>query len=166
MLIYHPAYDAYHCVFRALLITKLIPKMELSRLRILDFFLCFPGEIRNVRLPQSQSETRKVAKNLVNEYHGPVNVRHTFRDMQHLQYAAFRSLAASGLFDAKEFELGLVSRTDASIPDELSRTISATRERDKVAIRCVVDVLGVMPLNGVDGLKARTGLMEHRYDAA
>ena len=166
MLIYHPAYDAYHCVFRALLITQLIPKMELSRLRILDFFLCFPGEIRNVRLPQQQNEARREAKSLVNEYHGPVNMHHAFRDMQHLQHAAFRSLAASGLFDPNEFERGVVSRTSANIPDELSGTISAARARDKVAIRCVIDMLGSMSLNGIDGLKDRTGLMEHRYDAA
>ena len=166
MLVYHPAYDAYHCVFRALLITDLIQSLEVQRLRILDFFLSFPAEIRNIRLPREHAEARRLAQGLANEYHGPVSMSQAFRDMEHIQLAAFRTLAASEIFSATHFEDGIIFRTDASIPDDFREKLSAAKARDRGALEYIVRGLGSLPLFGDGGLKHRTGLMEHRYDVA
>ena len=166
MLIYHPAYDAYHCVFRALFLTEKLPLLEVPRLRILDFFLCFPSEVRRVRLPKELAEARKTAQALVNEYHGPVSMQQAFRDMQHIQQAAFRTLAASKIFEPYELEQGMIKRSQLPLPTELKQKIAEAMQNSSKAIDLVVEKLGSLPLQGIDGLKHRTGLMEHRYDIA
>lgn len=166
MLIYHPAYDAYHCIFRALLLTESCRSIEIQKLRILDFFLCFPAEIGKIRLPREHADAKRMALQLKNDYHGPVSVKQVFRDMEHIQLAAFRSLAASEILDQKSFEIGLVERTDKTPKDELKRKIDSAAERDKVVIEYLVKRLVAIPLYGSNGLKDRTDLMEYRYDTA
>lgn len=166
MLIYHPAYDAYHCVFRALLITDSVQVLEVAKLRILDFFLCFPAELRGIRLPKEHSEARKMAQGLKNQYHGPVSMKQTFRDMEHIQLAAFRTLAASRLVDTAELTSGLVRRTSTSVPQDLVHRLAEATAHNKQVVSYLTKQLAELPLLGIDGLKHRTGLMEHRYDIA
>ena len=166
MLVYHPAYDAYHCVFRSLLITNHIKVIEVAKLRILDFFLCFPAEIQRIRLPREHSEARRLAQSSANQYHGPVSMHQAFRDMEHIQIAAFKTLAASQLITSNEFESGLVRRTDLAIPDELKAPLAGALVGNKTLVDYLVNKLGQLDLLGTDGLKHRTGLMEHRYDVA
>ena len=165
MLIYHPAYDAYHCVFRALLITDSVKVVEVAKLRILDFFMCFPAELRRVRLPKEHLEARKMATELRNEYHGPVSMKQAFRDMEHIQLAAFRTLAASQLLDAGEFASGLVRRTEVVVPTDLIERLASAKANSTV-LSYITQKLADLPLQGIDGLKHRTGLMEYRYDIA
>ncbi|WP_238913012.1 ABC-three component system middle component 5 [Achromobacter insolitus] len=164
MLIYHPAYDAYHCIFRSLLITGTLPTVEEAKLRILDFFLCFPAELQNVRLPVDHSGAKALAKSLKNVYHGPLSKQKAFRDMEHIQIAAFRTLAASGLLNAPELETGLIRRTGLPIPPELTSQLQNFFEKNKSLVNYLLTKLADIPLLGKDGLKHRTGLMEYRYD--
>lgn len=164
MLIYHPAYDAYHCIFRALLITNAIKILEAPKLRILDFFMCFPAELHRVRLPKEHLEARRVAVTLKNEYHGPVSMKQAFRDMEHIQLAAFRTLAASQLFDPGELASGLVRRTDAAVPTDLIDRLAIASQAQGAILSYITKKLADLPLQGIDGLKHRTGLMEYRYD--
>ncbi|HUW50024.1 MAG TPA: ABC-three component system middle component 5 [Sulfuricella sp.] len=166
MLIYHPAYDAYHCVFRTLLLTNSLESIELQKLRILDFFLCFPSELSKVRLPRQHSEAKRLALELRNDYHGPISMNQAFRDMEHIQLAAFKSLAASSIVDQVKIEDGVIKRTGVALKEELKRKIDAVLERDSIVVEYIVNKLGVLPLNGSNGLKDRTGLMEYRYDVA
>ncbi|HGA8765958.1 TPA: ABC-three component system middle component 5, partial [Salmonella enterica subsp. enterica serovar Virchow] len=43
MLIYHPAYDAYHCLFRMIALIDHVNEIEVDKARILDFYLIFPA---------------------------------------------------------------------------------------------------------------------------
>lgn len=169
MLIYHPAFDAYHCVFRMLVLTGVVPRLELAKLRILDYYMCFPAEVALIQLPQEHREVRKVAKTIKNEYRGPVSAHRTFRDMEPIQHASARMLAASGLFDSRELELGAVLRTEKALPDGLL-TAQASEPADSgpaaAVSSYVLNQLSTLPLSGPSGLKQRTGLMEHRYDVA
>jgi len=164
MLIYHPAYDAYHCVFRTLLLTDSLVAIEIQKLRILDFFLCFPAELSKVRLPREHSDAKRLAIQLRNDYHGPISINQAFRDMEHIHLATFRSLAASAVIDQTNIEQGIVKRTGIALKDELKRKIESVAERDKIILEYIVNRLGALPLNGLNGLKDRTGLMEYRYD--
>lgn len=84
--------------------------------------------------------------------------------MEHIQVAAFRTLAASEIFSPKHFEDGIIVRTETIIPDDFRTTLATAKERDKGALDYIVKGLGSLPLLGDGGLKHRTGLMEHRYD--
>lgn len=164
MLIYHPAYDAYHCVFRSLLITESINSLEVERLRILDFFLSFPAEIRHIRLPREHSDAKKIAQKLTNEYRGPVNLKQAFRDMEQIQLAAYTTLAASGVFSATHLERDIVYRTDTTLTKDFQDILEKSKTSDRGALDYIINGLASLPLLGENGLKHRTGLMEHRYD--
>ena len=165
MLIYHPAFDAYHCVFRLLLITERLRSIELTKLRIVDFFYCFPAELNNVSLPAEHSGARALAKLAKNPYHGPVSVKRTFRDMEHLQHAAARFLAASQIFKHDLFEAGTIERTSVALPEKLLTAVSNVEADQDELHRYVLTNFSDIPLLGEKGLKHRTGLMEYRYDA-
>ena len=166
MLIYHPAYDAYHCLFRLIKIIQISNKIEISKLRILDFYLVYPAEVAKISLPRDQVEIKKIAAKLKNTYHGPVNTFQAFRDMQHLQYAAISTLAASNILDGEKLSSGIIERTNTPLPDFFNYPEQmATSEENMIHI-FILKTLSEMPLNGTNGLKQRTGLMEYRYDNA
>lgn len=166
MLIYHPAFDAYHCVFRMLAVTECVNQLEIDKARLLDFYLLFPAAVASIRLPAALREARKLAKSTANVYHDPLNPATTFREMRDIQEAALKCIAASGLIDIKRFEAGYVSRTTVKIPDELKRKVDEfLTERQPIA-GFVLNGLAGIPLRGNDGLKHRTELMEHKYDVA
>lgn len=165
MLIYHPAYDAYHCVFRMLAITSEKRVLEFAKLRILDFFLCFPAEVAAVQLPQEHLEIKKLARAARNPYRGPVNSARTFRDLEPIQSAAARLLGLTGIFSIADLENGRVVRTGQDMPEELKRLSDAADAFSNPLDRYVVSTMSEIPLTGVGGLKHRSGLMEYRYDA-
>lgn len=166
MLIYHPAYDAYHCAFRALLIIETLGSVEIDKFRILDFYLVFPAELKTVRLPREHSQEKKRAATFANDYHGPVNNTLTFRDIEPIQRAAISALAASNLIDNKQFELGHAKRTEKLIPTEISELIKIAKDKNDSMNEYILSKFSKIPLRGIDGLKDRTKLMEYRYDVA
>ena len=64
MLIYHPAFDIYHGIFRLLRILSLAPrqKFEIERIRILDFYVLFPSELPRYTFPGRSRPGRKQFK--------------------------------------------------------------------------------------------------------
>lgn len=164
MLIYHPAFDAYHCVFRMALIAKIVKELEYSKLRILDFYLCFPAEVANIELHKEFLKIRSLAKEASNKFRGPVNSVRTFRDLEQIQNSAARLLAASNVLDSKKLEEGVVSRTNHPIPVEFSRLSQDSSGNVGLITNFILTQLSELPLTGVGGLKQRSGLMEYRYD--
>lgn len=165
MLIYHPAFDAYHCAFRMLAITSEHRVLELAKLRILDFFLCFPAEVANVQLPLDHGDVKKLAREARNPYRGPISVSRTFRDLEPIQTAAARLLALTGIFSISELEQGRIVRTGQALPDGLQLAYASGIAFSTPLDRYVLSKMAGIPLAGVGGLKQRTGLMEYRYDA-
>lgn len=166
MLIYHPAYDAYHCVFRMLLIASAINELETEKACLLDFYLMFPSAVSKIRLPANLIEARRLAKGFSNVYHDPISIVSTFRDMGEIQQAALKCIAASGLIDIKKLAEGIVARTALSVPAEIQRKISKFLEKRQPLAGIVLSGLAEIPLRGDGGLKHRTELMEYRYDIA
>jgi hypothetical protein len=166
MLIYHPAYDAYHCIFRMLAISESINQVEIDKARLLDFYLLFPSAMGSIRLPANLTKARKVAKSVANVYHDPVNPLTTFREMRYLQEASMKCIAASGLIDRELFESGYITRTNQKIPVELHLKVREFLDTRKDITEAVLKGIATIPLLGVDGLKHRSELMEFRYDVA
>lgn len=164
MLIYHPAYDAYHCVYRLISITNALRELEYAKLRILDFYLCFPAEIGNIELPQAHQKIRAIAREAKNKFRGPISTTRTFRDLEPIQHSAARLLAASGVFSAERLEAGTVSRTDWKAPSDLQQNEPSTGGTTPELANYILNELSSLPLGGPNGLKRRTGLMEFRYD--
>ncbi|WP_087687706.1 ABC-three component system middle component 5 [Pandoraea sp. PE-S2R-1] len=166
MLIYHPAYDAYHCVFRMLAVAENVPELEVEKARLLDFYLLFPSAVSAVRLPPVLREARKAAKSFANEYHDPLSPATTFRELRHIQESALKCIAASGLIEVSRLEAGFVRRTEIPLPDELQLRVEEFLEQRQPLAQTILYGLSAIPLRGHDGLKHRTALMEYRYDVA
>ncbi|QRF56579.1 hypothetical protein INQ48_25060 [Variovorax paradoxus] len=166
MLIYHPAFDAYHCIFRMLMIAETLQSLEVEKAQILDFYLMFPAAVSKIRLPAEVKEARRQANSFSNVYHDPINVATTFRDMEQIQMAALKCIAASELIEVQKLAKGMIVRTSRQIPSEISQKISEFIAKRQPVAGVVLTKLASLPLRGDNGLKHRTELMEHRYDIA
>lgn len=166
MLIYHPAYDAFHCIYRLLVITSTRASLEIAKVRILDFYMVFPSEISKMTLPRGFTKVKRKALEMKNEYRGPVSANQVFREMEQLQLTALAALLSAGLIDKKQLENGFVTRTSVDLHPEIffqvQRAIENANDVNKFILQTLVDI----DLNGSLGLKARSGLMEYRYDNA
>lgn len=164
MLIYHPAYDAYHCIFRMIALIDHVNEIEVDKARILDFYLIFPALISEIRMPHNYSGIKKEAKKYSNEYRNPISIIATFRDMYEIQMAAIRCLAATGLIEIEPLETGVIKRTDKPIPDGLLLSMRDFLNAKEDIHTFIISKLSQFHLTGKDGLKDRTNLMEFRYD--
>ncbi|HDL7428985.1 TPA: hypothetical protein PXN84_003222 [Yersinia enterocolitica] len=164
MLIYHPAFDAYHCLFRMIALIDHVQCVEVDKARILDFYLTFPSLVATIRMPPTLSYAKKTARLYSNVYHDPISPRSTFKDMYHIQNSALKCLVATGLIELKDFENGKIYRTDLEIPDALLLSMSVFLNKKKDVYDFILESLSSFHLTGRDGLKDRTNLMEFRYD--
>ena len=166
MLIYHPAFDAYHSIFRILVVIDRMRDIELDKARILEFYLLFPAALCKVRIPSGSSNVKKNAKTFTNPYHDPINLRSTFREMRAMQDAAIKCLAAAELIDKDRLEHGFLTRTKKNIPDNLKGFLDRFVQERLVVAEYIFGDLANFSLYGMNGLKDRTNLMEFRYDYA
>ncbi|ECC1694565.1 hypothetical protein DPB93_18710 [Salmonella enterica subsp. salamae] len=164
MLIYHPAFDAYHCLFRMIALIDHLNTVEVEKVRILDFYIIFPALVSKIRMPTTHSKAKAEAKKYINEYRDPINPLSTFRDMHQIQTSALKCLAAAGLIDMTNLENGLIVRTTMQIPDGLLLEMRDFLNEKPEIYGFIIDKLSQFHLLGKDGLKDRTQLMEYRYD--
>ena len=166
-LSYHPAFDAFHCIFRFLRIKsrEQLTEIEFDKLRILDYYLLFPWRASAIRLPQKDIFIRKVAKNLeVKQDYATLPTGEILLErMRASQMAALQTLADDKFIDIKKLQNNIVCFGEKVIPVELEKRISEInlQENDRMQI---IDALSSYPLLGMDGLKGRTSLLECRYD--
>jgi len=166
MLVYHPAFDIYNCVFRMLqLMTSMKQiEVELDKIRIWDFYLTFPNEARKISYPNDLSDLRKIFKSIQeNPYEDLIDPKRIIERMKPYQMSALKCIASYGLIDSKLLSKNVVKRTEKEIPQELlSKFSDLTIEKSNI-IKLLVG-FNELPLYGKMGLKFRTGLIEFKYD--
>lgn len=164
MLSYHPALDPYHTAFRylrALMLTR--RPMEYDRLRLVDLYLLFPEFAGDIRLPRSALAWRSRLQARANEYWSTCDRLLLFQQMTPIQKCALSLLKAADLVIQDP-----VSRL-WSVHDNQHPIVLAAVDRnkeDREIVGFLSEVLLPLKLTGSQGLKARTGLMEWRYDEA
>src|SRR4051812_49010515 len=121
MLLYHPFFDPYHCVFRMLrLLEKVGPtEIELPRLRVWDFYLLFPTALQDVQLPQSSRGVRSIVRAMDNRYEVLPDSRRAFMRLEPIQNAALAHLSAMNLIEAARLKNGIIVRTELPVSNEL-----------------------------------------------
>lgn len=165
MLIYNPAFDIYHCIFRILTALSILPNKEykIEVVRIIDFYILFPHLFSELSLPQSYRKLKDSLKRLKTNYNDIPNHKRLYVDLYGLQIQGLHYLASIGVISELKLKEALVVRTSLKLSDTLSDTISQACSENPL-VKEMILALGEMPLNGQAGLKARSGLMEHRYD--
>jgi hypothetical protein len=167
MLIYHPVYDLSHGMFRMLRLLEIKSDHELKwdTYRILDLYYLFPHLLVDARLPQAMTKRKREFSKLASMYTRVPSPRMFIQQMRGIHESVGRSLAAKGFIEPSEYDSGILRRTDAPIPAELADSFANATD-DKTLVEMLANELAVIPLSGANGLKERTGLLEHRYDAA
>lgn len=166
MLIYHPAFDIFHCSFRLLRLLENLPKvqLEVDRLRILDFYLLFPTLLQNVTFPRNATSYRGTIRALDIPYERIDDPFKIFLQIEPLQIAALRCLASYDILDAEQLTEGKILRTEKHLPKQLKEAIENAYAENRDLTNLLTGPLFDLDFYGNSGLKARSSLMEHRYD--
>jgi len=165
MLLYHPLYDAYNCVFRMLQLLEARPDRvyQIDQLRIMDFYMVFPSLINQIQFPRSGLKYKKLFKT-VTSYEDKSSPKMLLLRAKPYQMLAFKYLQGLGLVEGESMVSGIVKRTSKVLPKDLEDAITDKAVVMKEQIDCLVEVLAKLEMSGKNGLKARTDLMEYRYD--
>lgn len=168
-LAYEPAYDPYHTAFRMLRLFYAKPGaiFRVGQIKILDFYLAFPGLIAKIDPP-----TRKItsfvrqaglsdARVLYGELPSPLSI---YRNMQPIQDAAIQTLTMQGHITGSDDSDDVLQFSDDGLPKNLTDLLDARNEEQRALVIFLVEVLLELPFDGPRGLKSRSGLQEHRYD--
>lgn len=168
---YSAAQDPFHAVFRTfcLLDGNNVSAHDLERLLIYDFFVCFPwmvSEIEKVtKIPGFVKELNQVRREYrQNSYEQIPEKRIMFKRMRPAQMAALNSLCSYGFLSPVEFEQEKIVRTAKEIPPTIAAKVKRQVTANAVLFGFVKNFLDLLPITGVSGLKAKTGLEEYRYD--
>jgi hypothetical protein len=166
---FQPAFDVFHTEFRILRLRHFLgsPKVwHYDQLRIADFYLLFFFRLGSARLSNEHRAIKNLARlAAANRYeHQPDDVL-LFGRMRPIQNAAIRTLAANGYFEMDALADGEIRETEKVEPHALLQRIQTINASQQNVVKAIFDVVSSYDLLGPNGLKARTGLLEHRYDA-
>jgi hypothetical protein len=168
MLIYNPTFDLHHCIFRLLqLMNNCTEKneIEVERIRIWDFYLVFPNEILSLRFPSEALRYKSLfKKNDENPYEQLQNRQRVFQRMESYQLSALKCIASYGFIDSEKLNQGKVKINRKALPVELLEKMDDSTYRNTNIISLLTGPLAGLNLYGQDGLKARSSLLEYRYD--
>jgi ABC-3C biological conflict system middle component len=169
-LTYEPALDPFHAAYRLLRLRPIIAKhgpLHRDHVRILDFYQLFPFRIEGIRLTPQHRRYRKLALDYasIRPYGEQPDDRPLFSRMEPMQSTGLDTLAVNEFIDPERWSVGEVAATTTPLPTDLDARIKEANERDS-KLEEFLDVLASeYELMGINGLKDRSGLMEHRYDA-
>lgn len=166
MLIYNQAFDFFHSVFRMLQLTTMgVDNVQIEKMRILDFYLVFPWKLLDIPRKTTWFRTyEKMLRKEINSYDNLSDSRQMFVKMAPFQYQALKALVGFGFYDKMAFEDGLIKKTKKELPSKLRDQILASNTERKELLTMLTSRFAEMTLYGTMGLKARTGLMDFKYD--
>ncbi len=166
MSIYHPAYDFNHCAFRFINLLSDIKEKEINweTMQILDFYYVFPHLLVDIRLPRNSIATKQMLKKIPEPYESLPNSRRLMFGLKALHNEAARALVSKGIIDKDSYLRNVIRLYAERVPENLNKQIAENENRKTQWYQLLVQVLAKCPINGKNGLKDRTQLLEFRYD--
>jgi hypothetical protein len=161
---YHPSYDAHHCAYRYLniLISSSNKKLDLSILSIVDFYYLYPHLLQQVeKLPSPIHRYKSVIKSIKKPFEVTPNAKALYFDLKSLQSVALANLQYRGLIAVSNKNVSLVTEL---LPKSLIKKFEDDVFRDTEIFKLLVKELPKVNMSGKNGFKARSGLMEYKYD--
>jgi hypothetical protein len=137
--------------------------VEVDRMRIWDFYFVFPREAKHISMPRDLFSFKSGFDD-PNPYEELIDAQRTFDRMRPFQLTSYKHLAAHGLIDSEQLTQNTIKVTSKPIPNELLRSMSNLDTLQEKVISVLDGPLSGFPLNGPGGLKARTRLLDFRYD--
>lgn len=137
-----------------------------EQLRIADFYLLFFFRLQDARLSPKHRAVKKLARmNSGKRYEHQPDDQLLFSRMERIQFAAMGTLVAKNFFEGDFLKGDLIVETALQEPGQLAARIDTVNLVDASLLEAIQSLVTDYDLLGPDGLKARTGLMEYRYDA-
>lgn len=172
MIIYHPAFDLYHSVYRILQILTYFNRgdyVEVDRLRIWDFYLLFPEKVNTIKLKQSEKDIRLLIRNYISPENNPYDLlidnRKMFEKIRPYQFTAIKCLASYGIIDKDYLSTNKVTIISKDLLANYIEKFEPLTSKETNVIHLLTSHFYLMSMYGEDGLKARTKLLESKYDA-
>ena len=168
---YHPLYDPNHCVFRLLCLFRFSGDLvfEDDRLRIIDFYVLNPFLIKSIELTKElRGKLNQMGLDRISlPYQELPKPRALFNRLEPIQRISIRHLAGLGLISRQRLLEDYIQPTlAANLSADFAARIDGFVKQNQAVFSFLVHDLAEISLSGKDGLKRRTELMEHRYDAA
>jgi hypothetical protein len=172
MIVYHPAFDLYHSVYRMLQILTHFNRndyVETERLRIWDFYLLFPDKISTIKLKSNEKDIKELIKTFIKKSDNPYELlldnRKVFERIKPYQLGALKCLASYGIIDKDYLNTNRITIISKEILSTYSSKFEALSSKENNAISLLTSHFYLMSLYGEGGLKDRTQLLESKYDA-
>lgn len=167
---YQEALDPYHTLFRLLRIGSLVgteQSLVVDVIRIIDFYLLFPFRIQGFRLKPEHRRYRAMSKRY--EAHKPYGSfpgdRSVFARMTPIQSASLATASHKGIIDPQEWSRERVKFLAFELPKEMGERIASLNAEQEDILEFLSAVITDYPVMGDNGIKARSDLLEHRYDS-
>lgn len=123
----------------------------------------FPHLIGNARLPRALTSAKQRYGKIDARYSQVPAPRVFIQQLVGLHEIVARSLIGKDFLAADAFEKNVLQRTGKTLPATLAEAFK--HADDKSFVELLATQVSAIPLNGPNGLKDRTGLLEYRYDA-
>jgi len=171
LISYSAAQDPFHAIFRVLGVLESSDRdrFELDRVLITDFFVCFPWAVHIIsgsrKVPGFISAQNRVVRTFKkNSYEQIPEPKIMFKRMRPAQLAALNSLSSYGYINSNEFKNNFILRTEKPLPLDLAEEVKGYVSLNILLFDFLNRFLNELPMSTSDGLKAKTGLEEFRYD--
>lgn len=172
MITYNPAFDIYHSIYRMAHIVDQLDAsehMEIDRARIWDFYLLFPDQVYTITIRRGEEHLRKLRDLWIpkekNPYAYQGDNRKLFEWIKPVQLSALGCMVSCGLLDRDSYEAGRLSLADREMLTDFLAKAGQVSVREHNVLAFMGSLSRYMPLTGQYGLKARTRLLESKYDA-
>lgn len=165
-LVYHPAYDPYGAILRSVRILLICDEaIEKDKLRILDFVLLFPEFVQTMSLTSNLRGMWKRGAFLRRfPYEERPSAGRLFGLMGPSFEAAFQTLAAKQFIRrSSDVDDGWTLQVE-SVPAAVLELAEVRNGEEKYLMDFIHSIRREFQMEGPKGLKARSGLMEFRYD--
>jgi len=163
MIIYHPFKDANHCSYRIIsLLYKNNSKIRDEHLNFMDFYYLFPSQMQNIDgWPRSNSKLARQISTIAHSYETIENPRRIFFELNIIRKNTLAHLFSKGILSLIDEYIFLnIER----IPASLINTLEADTFRASFEFTTIANEIPKLAIKGKKGLKAKTNLMEYRYD--
>lgn len=167
MLIYHPAYDINHCIYRILRLLQVSDHSSFSweQLRLLDFYSLFPHLLKTISpFPRELGSYKKIISLIPDPYESIPNEKRIFHEMMPIQNTAIHNLIARDIIAPDRYTEQIITRSETKIPDQLIEKINNDNFIKEDWYLFLANKLPLVNLNGKNGLKFRSDFLEYRYD--
>lgn len=163
MIIYHPFKDANHCSYRIInLLYKSKIKVNEEKINFMDFYYLFPAQLKNIYgWPRSNSKLAERIKSIESSYEYIENPRRIFFELNIIRKNTLAHLFSKGIISFVEDNLFL---HENKLPQSLIDSLEKDIFRTSFVFSAITNNIPKLPIKGKNGLKAKTNLMEYRYD--